>query len=539
MSCANKKKIAYKNDPRNKAGEYFLETALPDGSTVLQGETIVIAIPYKNTTNKAIGSATITDTLDPKYTYLDSDPAKKCVMTGDRITCTVPGLAPGKSDQVVFRVKVKSSAAVGVVNNTATIKTNDGSEARCYNNLKVEVQPKADVECLTKTAMVDATTNPAPITEVTKGQEFTYVISLENKGNAPAGGYEIVDVLAGEGRAELGFVSSSDCTFNTTSRTVKCPVALNAGQKKSYAFRVIVRQSTADGTTIKNVGSVFASTGAGASPVSTCINNLTVKNPLISAVKKAYKDSSANTPGNYALSEEISTVSRNQTFVYSVKVTNTGSGKAVGVVFTDSLTGQGQENLSYVDSDDICSWTADTKTISCTFDLEKGASKDLSFRVRVNDTIENGTVIKNVGLVKLGTQVVEVKKDLNVSSVVDCNQTCSTNSECGEGLTCSTTAGKCRNNSCSTETSCVCPVTTTPTPTATATPTSTTTPTSIVTAAPTVTAEPTVAVGTPTPTAVAQVTPEALPETGIFDTPGIAAFGGGLLLAIIGILLAL
>jgi len=44
---------------------------------------------------------------------------------------------------------------------------------------------------------------------------------------------------------------------------------------------------------------------------------------------------------------------------------------------------------------------------------------------------------------------------------------------------------------------------------------------------------------TPTPTAVAaQPTPEVLPETGIFDTPGLAAFGGGMLLVIIGLLLA-
>jgi len=41
------------------------------------------------------------------------------------------------------------------------------------------------------------------------------------------------------------------------------------------------------------------------------------------------------------------------------------------------------------------------------------------------------------------------------------------------------------------------------------------------------------------PTSTAAATPTILPETGIFDLPGIAAFGGGLLLAVIGILLAL
>ena len=56
-------------------------------------------------------------------------------------------------------------------------------------------------------------------------------------------------------------------------------------------------------------------------------------------------------------------------------------------------------------------------------------------------------------------------------------------------------------------------------------------PTAVATAAP-------IAVATAAPTAVV-AQPTVLPETGILDFPGVAAFGGGLLLAIIGILLAL
>ena len=64
-------------------------------------------------------------------------------------------------------------------------------------------------------------------------------------------------------------------------------------------------------------------------------------------------------------------------------------------------------------------------------------------------------------------------------------------------------------------------------------------PTAVATAAPiaVATAAP-IAVATAAPTAVA-AQPTVLPETGILDFPGVAAFGGGLLLAIIGILLAL
>jgi len=44
---------------------------------------------------------------------------------------------------------------------------------------------------------------------------------------------------------------------------------------------------------------------------------------------------------------------------------------------------------------------------------------------------------------------------------------------------------------------------------------------------------------TPTKIATAAATPSILPESGILDIPGVFAFGGGLLLAIVGILLAL
>ena len=73
---------------------------------------------------------------------------------------------------------------------------------------------------------------------------------------------------------------------------------------------------------------------------------------------------------------------------------------------------------------------------------------------------------------------------------------------------------------------------------ATGTPTATATPTATVTA--TGTAAPTVTIAaTPTETPTATPTAPTLPEAGILNLPGAAAFGGGLLLTILGILFAL
>jgi hypothetical protein len=99
--------------------------------------------------------------------------------------------------------------------------------------------------------------------------------------------------------------------------------------------------------------------------------------------------------------------------------------------------------------------------------------------------------------------------------------------------------GMCYATQDSCDAACIKPVITkAPTEAPTAAPTAV--PTIIVTVAPT--AAPTVIVtaATAVPTTVVTVAaPTALPEAGIFDLPGIAAFAGGLILAVVGILLAL
>ena len=107
----------------------------------------------------------------------------------------------------------------------------------------------------------------------------------------------------------------------------------------------------------------------------------------------------------------------------------------------------------------------------------------------------------------------KLTKDLPVTTVVGCNNTCTTDDECSAGLTCDKTANKCRKAACVAETDCSC---------------------AVVTVAPTITKA-----AVPTKIATAAATPSILPESGILDLPGVAAFGGGLLLAVVGILLAL
>ncbi|MFZ2202416.1 MAG: hypothetical protein WAV56_03385 [Microgenomates group bacterium] len=113
-----------------------------------------------------------------------------------------------------------------------------------------------------------------------------------------------------------------------------------------------------------------------------------------------------------------------------------------------------------------------------------------------------------------------------------CNGDCGSDSNCQTGLICydAGAAGKrCRNPQNPTSETCEAP---------TATPTGTATATVTVTATGTVVPTVTIA-ATPTETPTATPTAPVLPEAGILNLPGAAAFGGGLLLTILGILFAL
>ncbi len=252
----------------------------------------------------------------------------------------------------------------------------------------------------------------------------------------------------------------------------------------------------------------------------------------VSITKKAFKEGSTT---------DITTVSRNQTFIYALVIKNDGTAPATNVTVSDTLDGENQDLLTFVDTTTDCTFSNSNYKVTCSgITLAVGASKTLTFRVKVSNAAVNGTVITNTSELSYGDTVKTADKDLAVKSVVACNESCTDDSECTTGLTCDTGTETCRKAACLDAGSCVCP-TTAPTDEITAAPTDE------ITAAPTDeivdggTVAPTDEIvdgGTVAPTdAVAQR--EVLPETGILDFPGIAAFGGGLMLAIIGILLAL
>ncbi len=374
---------------------------------------------------------------------------------------------------------------------------------------------------VTKTAYKNETTNTVgnysldnPITTVVPNQTFVYKMGYENVGTTTISSVILSDILIGNNLEKLSFVDAdTPCTFDQATRKVSCSIGdVAPGKASQKSFRVKVSESVTDGMVIANSFSA-----AFDDKTVSATNSLTVDVPVsivIEGSKTAYKNVTANTPGVYSLTTLMDTVSKSQIYVYSIELKNTSNTVATGVTIKDSL--KNISTLTYMDTVSGCSYNTTEKEITCATSIQPDETKTFSFRVKAVDSIANGDVISNTAVVTYPGGNLNLTKDLTVSTIVSCNHTCTVDAECSNGLTCDTTTNKCRLATCATEEDCVCGVIAT----------TTKAPTAVKTVA-------------PTNIATAAATPSILPESGILDIPGVFAFGGGLLLAIVGILLAL
>lgn len=539
LTCGKVKKI-FKNVTGNTAGVYntdtvnqLVPTAAGTPVVINPGEMYIYQVPYSvdlggATSADQIKSAVITDTLDSRLEYVDG--VTVCVAAANVVTCTLnEASAKAAGGSVAYRVKVKSTSALTALTNKAVIVARGADaavlgSAACYNEAIVTNAPVVSVACNKKEAL--NVTNTGIITTIGKDKTFIYSMDLTNSGDLTATNVIVTDVLP----TKLAFVeSASGCTFDEATRVVSCKTSLNAKETKKVTFKVKTLSTVTDNEKITNKAICKLETSAANVTGSECTNEIKVALPFLTAVKKAYLNNTNNQAGVYQLTTAINTVSKNQIFVYAIEMENTGTGTASGVTINDPLTGENQDQLTLVDRDPKCNWSDTDKKMTCNVDIQPGAKERIAFRVKVSDGISNGVTIKNVGHVLSEGQDLTVTKDLTVSTVVGCNHVCTTDAECSTGLTCDTTSTKCRKTACSTEDSCVCPIAATETPA----PTRAVTPTATVT-------RPVVNATTTAPTApITTTSPEVLPETGILDIPGVTVFGGGLLLAVIGLLLAL
>ena len=210
----------------------------------------------------------------------------------------------------------------------------------------------------------------------------------------------------------LVLILGAASVYVATQLSSRQAVAPNAPTSKPAAF-----DSSAETT------NWIGSTACTATGSATAVTNVAT----FDVGKWAYKDV-------FAEGKTISSIMAGDTVVYRIGIQNTSTATESGMVMTDVLTGNNLDQLSYISVNaeisnyGSCSYTATTKTVTCTSkDVPAGSWFLARINVKVASTVTNGMDIKNTvtgtlnGTSKTATKQT-VYSELAVASLVKDNQ---------------------------------------------------------------------------------------------------------------------
>lgn len=128
LDCVSKK--IFKDDSRNRAGFYYMESEILDANTVQNGQIIVYNVTAKNTGGNSVPDTTITDTLSTNLNYLDGDSGCTYNASTRVVTCGIGTLSANSEAQRSFRTTV-SVAGKSSISNTAEVTSTNGQRDSC------------------------------------------------------------------------------------------------------------------------------------------------------------------------------------------------------------------------------------------------------------------------------------------------------------------------------------------------------------------------------------------------------------------------
>jgi len=232
--------------------------------------------------------------------------------------------------------------------------------------------------------------DPLSGSTVDRGSTIDYTLAYYNNGTADATNATITDTLPAHTTYVAGSASDGG-TFDVANRTISWTgIDIAAGTTAAVpagtvTFSVTVNADTPNGTVLDNTGHIQLGSGT---PLDSNTTEHFVKFPVIGALKSS--DPASGTVAAPA------PVSPGQTIDYTITVSNTGLADATGVTVSDAIPA----GTTYVaDSADnggtlasgVLTWSGLTVTA--------GGTLDLHFRVTVDGTDADGTLIDNTATV--------------------------------------------------------------------------------------------------------------------------------------------
>jgi uncharacterized repeat protein (TIGR01451 family) len=309
------------------------------GSQVQRGQRIDYTLNVGNIGAAAANNLVITDVLDSNLTYV----AGSCASNTTGVTCNYnantrtitwnrANLAVGAQINLTFGATVNNNTPISaVIRNQGRADASNTEEVISNETVHTVIDPNT-VLSITKSA------NPPTGSEVQRGQNIAYTVSVRNAGNLVANNLVITDVLdqnltyvAGSCASDLNAVT---CNYNANTRTITWNRAnLAVNERINATFNATVNSNTAAGTQIRNQAR------ADASNTPEVISNQTVHTVADPIPQNPDLQIRKTIQGNPAF------VTRDQRVTYILEFRNVGGGESINTIIRDTL----DADSTYVD----------------------------------------------------------------------------------------------------------------------------------------------------------------------------------------------
>lgn len=325
---------------------------------VQAGSIVTYALSVVNSGTDAATAVVVTDTVPAGTTFQSATDGG--TLAAGIVTWNLGVLAPGAQRTVQMYVQVNAPVADG------TVITNTNYGAGCAETPPVSGPPVTVTVQSSPLLMVTKTAAPDP---VNAGQQIVYTLTWANVGTDTATGVVLTDPVP----ALTTFVSATGGGILVGGVVTWNLPDLPAGSSGSVQFTVQVNTPIADGTGILNAGYAIDCTETPPSvgpPVTVPVRS----DPALSVTKTA-----APSP-----------VAAGGNLTYTLSFGNSGNDTATGVVLTDVIP----QGTTFLSADNGGTYAAGIVTWNLG-SLAVGASGTVSFTVRVDVPVPDGTLIRN------------------------------------------------------------------------------------------------------------------------------------------------
>lgn len=245
-------KYAHDPDPLNSDPSYH-----DDNITVGVGKVVDFKLSVANINLGLAKDITVTDVMPSGFSDFNiTNPGDwNCSFASDTLICTRSTLAPNTAANDIF-VSAKTSSNIGNVNNVADVNTSTSEVDNSNNNDDVKIK----LEGATLNVNLDASK-----TQVALGEDFTYILDINNTGRNPAIDVNTTDLIPTDINYTDNNGSDTDWTCTQVGNTVSCSQPLIQAYSGESILKLNVKAPT------DNIGTYSNSIN---------INSNSIENPI-------------------------------------------------------------------------------------------------------------------------------------------------------------------------------------------------------------------------------------------------------------------